>query len=156
MHHNARYCFQFQCKGHSMDSSLRIERRHFLGHAAAAGVAIGASTSPALTQERTPSSASASRQISLGETLARYASGLKYEDLPEDVVRLAKRAILDTFGCAFGGCTAGPSKIAIQLANEVGSKQAGATVLCSGFRTTPDLAVFANGVMIRYLDFNDA
>jgi 2-methylcitrate dehydratase len=29
-------------------------------------------------------------------------------------------------------------------------------VLCSGFRTTPDLAVFANGVMIRYLDFNDA
>jgi 2-methylcitrate dehydratase len=139
-----------------MDSSLRIERRHFLGHAAAAGVAIGASTFPALTQERTPSSASASRQISLGETLARYASGLKYEDLPEDVVRLAKRAILDTFGCAFGGCTAGPSKIAIQLANEVGSKQAGATVLCSGFRTTPDLAVFANGVMIRYLDFNDA
>jgi len=139
-----------------MDSSLRIERRHFLGHAAAAGVAIGASPFPALTQERTPSSTSASRQISLAETLARYASGLKYEDLPEDVVRLAKRAILDTFGCAFGGYTAGPSKIAIKLANEVGSKQAGATVLCSGFRTTPDLAVFANGVMIRYLDFNDA
>ena len=32
----------------------------------------------------------------------------------------------------------------------------GATVLFSGIRTSPDLAVFANGVMIRYLDFNDA
>jgi 2-methylcitrate dehydratase len=141
-----------------MDSSLRIERRHFLGHAAAAGVAIGASTFPSPAEEMTarPSSASTSSQTSLAETLAQYASGLKYEDLPEDVMRLAKRAILDTFGCAFGGYTAGPSKIAIKLASEASAKQAGATVLCSGFRTTPDLAVFANGVMIRYLDFNDA
>jgi 2-methylcitrate dehydratase len=28
--------------------------------------------------------------------------------------------------------------------------------LFSGIKTSPDLAVFANGVMIRYLDFNDA
>jgi len=27
--------------------------------------------------------------------------------------------------------------------------------MCSGIKTSPDLAVFANGVMIRYLDFND-
>jgi 2-methylcitrate dehydratase PrpD len=31
-----------------------------------------------------------------------------------------------------------------------------ATVICSGVRTSHDRAVFANGVMIRYLDFNDA
>ena len=94
-------------------------------------------------------------QISLAETLARYATALKYEDLPEDVVRIAKRTILDTLGCAYGGYTAGPSKIAIVLASEVSSKP-GATVLISGIRTSPDLAVFANGLMIRYLDFNDA
>jgi 2-methylcitrate dehydratase len=94
-------------------------------------------------------------QISLAETLARYAAALKYGDLPEDVVHIAKRTILDTLGCAFGGYTAGPSKIAIKLASEVNSKQ-GATVLISGIKTSPDLAVFANGVMIRYLDFNDA
>jgi 2-methylcitrate dehydratase len=28
--------------------------------------------------------------------------------------------------------------------------------LLSGIKTSPELAVFANGVMIRYLDFNDA
>jgi 2-methylcitrate dehydratase len=27
--------------------------------------------------------------------------------------------------------------------------------LCNGIKTSPDLAAFANGVMIRYLDFND-
>ena len=80
---------------------------------------------------------------------------LRYEDLPDDVIRIAKRTILDTFGCAFGGYTAGPSKIAMKLASDVNSKQA-ATVLLSGIKTSPELAVFANGVMIRYLDFNDA
>jgi 2-methylcitrate dehydratase len=96
-----------------------------------------------------------SGQVSLGETLARYAIGLNYEDLPEDVIRITKRTILDTFGCACGGYTAGPSKIAMKLASDVSAKQ-NATVLFSGIRTSPDLAVFANGVMIRYLDFNDA
>ena len=91
----------------------------------------------------------------LAETLAHYAAGLKYEDMPEDVVRLVKRTLLDTIGCTFGGYDAGPSKIAIKLAGDVTAKQP-ATVLISGTKTAPDLAVFANGVMIRYLDFNDA
>ncbi|HEY6375941.1 MAG TPA: MmgE/PrpD family protein, partial [Edaphobacter sp.] len=50
---------------------------------------------------------------------------------------------------------AGPSRIAIKLAAGV-SAAPGATVFCSGIKTSHELAVFANGVMIRYLDFNDA
>ena len=130
-------------------------RRHFLKQIVA-GVAVGASGFPAIAQEkREPVTAPGNIQTSLAETLARYAAGLKYEDLPDDVVRLARRTILDTIGCAFGGYTAGPSRIAIKLASAVSSKP-GATVLLSGISTSPDLAVFANGVMIRYLDFNDA
>src|SRR2546423_4866443 len=134
-----------------------IERRRFLRQVAAAGLAAGTSTIPVMAQEvtRQNSSTVETGQVSLGETLARYAIGLKYEDLPQDIVRIAKRTILDTFGCAFGGYTAGPSKIAMKLASDVSAKKS-ATVLFSGIRTSPDLAVFANGVMIRYLDFNDA
>jgi 2-methylcitrate dehydratase len=95
------------------------------------------------------------RRFPWGEALARYATTLRYEDLPEDVIRIAKRTILDTLGCAFGGYTAGPSRIAMKLAGDVNSKRAG-TILLSGIKTSPDMAVFANGVMIRYLDFNDA
>jgi len=43
----------------------------------------------------------------------------------------------------------------MKLASDVNSNPA-ATILLSGIKTSPDLAVFANGVMIRYLDFNDA
>jgi 2-methylcitrate dehydratase len=52
----------------------------------------------------------------MADALAQYATDLRYEDLPEDIVRTAKRTILDTLGCAFGGYTAGPSQIAIKLA----------------------------------------
>jgi 2-methylcitrate dehydratase len=131
------------------------ERRRFLRQIAAAGLAAGVPTFPAIGQEGSRSSTAGSDQHSMGETLARYATSLRYEDLPEDVIRIAKRTILDTLGCAFGGYTAGPSKIAMKLASEVNSKQ-GATVLFNGIRTSPELAVFANGVLIRYLDFNDA
>jgi 2-methylcitrate dehydratase len=129
-------------------------RRRFLKQIAA-GVAASASTFPAMAQDTAPSSAATNAQPALAETLARYAAELKYEDLPEDIVRLTKRTILDTIGCAYGGYSAGPSRIALKLAGDVSAKQP-ATVLCSGIGTSPDLAVFAGGVMIRYLDFNDA
>jgi len=135
----------------------RMARRRFLGHVAAAALAAGGPAFPAIAQEKyaQKSSAAGQGQGSMADVLARYATDLKYEDLPEDIVRTAKRTILDTFGCAFGGYTAGPSQIAIKLATDVSAKR-GATVLCNGAKTSPDLAAFANGVMIRYLDFNDA
>jgi 2-methylcitrate dehydratase len=122
-----------------------IARRHFLKQAAAIGFVAGVPAIPAIAQEKG----------SLADTLSRYAASLKYEDLPEDIVRLTKRTILDTIGCTFGGYDSKPSKIAIKLAGEVTARQP-ATVLISGTKTSPDLATFANGVMIRYLDFNDA
>jgi 2-methylcitrate dehydratase len=135
-------------------------RRDFLKTAAVAGLVAAAPAFPAMAQDLAQDKTEASppktgRQVGLAETIARYAAELKYEDISEDVVRLAKRTILDTIGCMYGGYTAGPSKIAIKLASDVSAKKP-ATVLLSGTKTSADLAVFANGVMIRYLDFNDA
>ncbi|MGB7674071.1 MAG: MmgE/PrpD family protein, partial [Pseudolabrys sp.] len=138
-----------------IDEALRISRRRFLTKVAAAGLATGVPVCTTIAQETQRSSIGEGKGVSLGETLASYAASLRYENLPEDVIRIAKRTILDTLGCAFGGYTAGPSKIAMKLASDVNSKQAG-TILLSGIKSSPDLAVFANGVMIRYLDFNDA
>jgi 2-methylcitrate dehydratase len=91
---------------------------------------------------------------SVAETLANFAVSLRYEDLPADVVRTAKRTILDSIGCGIGSYQAGPSQIAVKLAAGVTARQ-GATVFCSGIKSSQELATFANGVMIRYLDFND-
>jgi 2-methylcitrate dehydratase len=62
--------------------------------------------------------------------------------------------VLDTVGCAFGGYDSEPARIARDLAAEVSCARP-ATVLCSNQKTTPELARFANDVMMRYLDFND-
>ena len=88
------------------------------------------------------------------EQLSVYASALRYEDLPREVVHQAKRLIVDTIGCALGGCASEPATIARDIAGSVTSTQP-ATVMVSGQRTSPDLAAFANGVMIRFLDYND-
>lgn len=88
------------------------------------------------------------------EQLSSYAAALRYEDLPAEVVRQAKRLVTDTIGCALGGAASEPARIARELAASVTSVQP-ATVMVSGERSSPDLAAFANGVMIRFLDFND-
>src|SRR4051812_29201575 len=129
-------------------SAIEIRRRDILA-AAAVGLAFGTSPFDAIGQEKIVKG-----QATLGEIIAQYATNLKYEDLPDDVRWTAKRAILDTFGCAFSGCTAEPTKIALKLATNAGAPPQPATVLFAGTKTTPDLAVFTNGVMIRYLDFN--
>jgi 2-methylcitrate dehydratase len=135
-------------------------RRSFLKQVAVSGVAAGA----AVTLAELPSRAQGKSarawttlpagETPLAETLSQYAINLKYEDLPPEVARTARRIVLDTIGCAIGGYSAGPSQIALKLAGEVSAKP-GATVMCRGIKTSPDRAVFANGVMIRYLDFND-
>lgn len=148
-----------------MDKTLQYDpaspqsapRRMFLKQVGAAGAAMGAAaTLPSLAQEKTERkwSTLGSGETPMAETLAHYAINLKYEDLPPEVARTAKRIVLDTLGCAIGGYTAGPSQIAIKLASAV-TATPGATLLCRGIKTSPDHAVFANGVMIRYLDFND-
>jgi 2-methylcitrate dehydratase len=86
--------------------------------------------------------------------LCRYTSSLTFEELPAEVVHQAKRLIIDTLGCAIGAYASEPSKIARALADTVSSRQP-ATILGSGQQTSLDLATFANGVMIRYLDYND-
>lgn len=90
----------------------------------------------------------------ISEQLGAYAADLKYVDLPPEVIHQAKRMIVDTLGCALGGYDSEPTRIALAQAATVTSIEP-ATILCTGAQTSPDLAVFANGVMIRYLDFND-
>lgn len=84
--------------------------------------------------------------------LAEYAHGLQFTDLPDEVVHEVKRRLIDSIGCAIGAFNSGPAKIARKIA---GTIKGGAAVLGANIKTTPDLAAFANGVAIRYLDYND-
>lgn len=88
------------------------------------------------------------------EQLSAYAAALRYEDLPPEVVHQAKRLIVDSVGCALGGYWSEPARIARDMAATVRASEP-ATVIGSGEHTSAELATFANGVMLRFLDFND-
>ncbi|MBX3330376.1 MAG: MmgE/PrpD family protein [Nitrospira sp.] len=90
----------------------------------------------------------------LADRLARYCQALRYGDLPEAVVHEVKRRLLDSLGCAVGAWNAPPCRVARLIAQTVKAPQ-GATLWGTGHKTLPDLATFANGGLVRYLDFND-
>jgi 2-methylcitrate dehydratase len=92
---------------------------------------------------------------SMIESLAEYSASLRYKDLTPEAVHECKRRLIDTLGCLAGGFGAEPSVIARALARRVRGEPS-ARILGTQERSTPELAAFANGVMMRYLDFNDA
>lgn len=90
----------------------------------------------------------------LAGDLAEYVWGLGFGDLPPGVVHEAKRRVIDSLGCALGARGAEPVKAARAVAHELGGAPA-ATILGSRDRSSPPLAAFVNGIMVRYLDYND-
>lgn len=88
------------------------------------------------------------------DQLADLIVSINYESLPPEVIREAKRLILDTLGCAFGGFAAEPSKIVRKTVRSLGGNPE-ATIIGEGRKTSCALATLANGTMIRYLDNND-
>jgi 2-methylcitrate dehydratase len=88
------------------------------------------------------------------QTLAEFASSLKYDQLRKQTVHEAKRRIVDTFGCSVGAYHMEPPRIARHYAMQV-TANPGSTIFGTRHRTTPELAALANGIMARYLDYND-
>jgi 2-methylcitrate dehydratase len=126
---------------------MNIPRRRFLhlGGGAAAFPIVGR----AAAAEKTPQLATGQ---SLAERLAAYASALRYEDLNAATRERVKSLVIDTIGCGMGAWDEGPVRACREIALSVGGP---ATILGTARRTTIDLAAFANGAAIRYLDFND-
>jgi 2-methylcitrate dehydratase len=90
----------------------------------------------------------------LAEQLARLSVELKFEHLPAPVVHEVKRRVIDSIGCALGAWNAEPCVIARQVASAF-SASGGATLLGTRHQAPPDWAAFANGCLVRYLDYND-
>ena len=89
------------------------------------------------------------------ELLSSYAYGLSFDDLGPDVVHQVKRTVIDTLGCAMGGFSSQPAQIARDMALTVSSTTP-SRILGTESYSSPDMAAFANGVMLRYLDCNDS
>jgi 2-methylcitrate dehydratase len=91
---------------------------------------------------------------SIAHQFARYALGLNYELLPQDVVHQAKRCLLDALGCAIGAYDAPGREFCETVVQELGGKEE-ATLFGSGRRSSVLNATLLNSFLVRFLDFND-
>ena len=89
------------------------------------------------------------------EMLSTFTCGLTFDELGPDAVWQIKRTLIDTLGCAIGGFDSEPAAISRELALDYGGAVR-SPLLGTTKETSPDLAAFANGVAIRYLDCNDS
>ena len=90
----------------------------------------------------------------IAEDIAGFGAGLKFSDLPGEVVHEAKRRIIDALGCAMGAYNSPPLH-AIRKTAQAVKEGYKASIIGCGRCYSPDFSAFANGAMIRYLDFND-
>ncbi len=89
----------------------------------------------------------------LAGRLAKYATDLSFDKLTREAVHETKRRLIDSFATAVGAMPAEAYAIAKKCALRVSSNP-GASVLGGG-TSSIEWATFVNGLLIRYLDFND-
>jgi len=86
--------------------------------------------------------------------LARYAVQTRYEELPPQALHECRRRLIDSLGCAAGAVAepycATVHALALHYAGTPPARLWG-----SGERTSLEMAAFANGTLLRYLDFSD-
>ena len=89
----------------------------------------------------------------IADRLAEYTCALRFEELPAPVVHEAKRRFIDSLATAVGAMDADAYTIARRCAERVRGEP-GASLLGGG-RSSVEWATFVNGLLIRYLDYND-
>ncbi len=60
---------------------------------------------------------------SISRIISEYAIGLKYEDLPENVIHEVKRYLYDSIGCAYGAFRTKDVNIIRDLYIDMGGKE---------------------------------
>ncbi len=81
---------------------------------------------------------------SISETLATYATGLKFTDLPPQVIQQAKSCILDIVGCTWAGAHTDMGKKLIELA-VINGGPGNTSIVGSNLKTSAWSGGFANG-----------
>jgi 2-methylcitrate dehydratase len=79
---------------------------------------------------------------------------MNISQLPEDLISLAKRCLLDTLAVTIGGYESPVYTIVSEWAREFGGRKE-STVIGDGLMIPSSNASLVNGTMLRYLDYND-
>ena len=91
----------------------------------------------------------------LTHSVAEFIVNTKYEDIPEDVIALGKKTLLDGFGLALAGSASVVAPVVRQYIGTLGLTRKSATVVGTNVKVPARFAAFANGDSIHADDFDD-
>lgn len=91
----------------------------------------------------------------LTRQIADFASDLKFDHLPQEVVAAATRFMTDSLACAIAAHDCEPAQIGLRLARGAAPLKYPGRIICHNVTTTAETAAFVNTTMIRNHDFND-
>jgi 2-methylcitrate dehydratase PrpD len=92
---------------------------------------------------------------SLTTYVAEFIAATRYEDIPEEVVELGRKSILDGFGLALSGNHAASGRLVRAHIESLGLGIGSSTIIGSRLKVAPRFAAFANGVAIHADDYDD-
>jgi 2-methylcitrate dehydratase PrpD len=91
--------------------------------------------------------------------LTKYVSDFvvnaKYEDIPENVVALGKKTLLDGFGLALAGSASGIGPLIRRYIETLGFSDGKASIVGTGMKAPARFAALANGISIHADDYDD-
>lgn len=91
----------------------------------------------------------------IDEILADFIVNTKYRYIPQNVIDVAKKSLLDTLGVILAANTLGEGCLEfVNLAKDWGRK-CESTIIGFGEKTSPSMAAFANGSMAHALDYEE-
>ena len=88
------------------------------------------------------------------ERLAKFAAEMHFDLLSDETVHECKRRLIDTVASAMAGYGDPVCRMARGMAKKRPSEPA-ASIWGSNFSAAPEMAAFANGVMLRFMDISD-
>jgi 2-methylcitrate dehydratase len=91
---------------------------------------------------------------SISRKMAEFAKQIKYGDLPDEVIKEAKRFLIDSIGCAFAAFKSEDMEAMFRVIEALGGTPE-ATIIGYGHRTNAPYAALMNNLLIRALDYND-
>ncbi len=92
---------------------------------------------------------------SLTMHVAEFAVGQRVSDLPDAVIELGRKSILDGLGLAVAGAVCASGRIVNEYVRDLGGNQASCAVLGTDLKAPARFAAFANGIAIHAHDFDD-
>src|SRR5438105_15827286 len=91
----------------------------------------------------------------LTKYVSDFIANTKYQDIPEEVLALGRKSILDGFGLALAGSVSPMGPLIRQYVEQFAAPGSKASIIGTGMKVPTRFAAMANGVFIHADDYDD-